>query len=169
MDRYSPKSNEADIEASLRRHQWGTRTITLSGRLKAIAKRAGLDPSDCVGVSVGGQPQRRIGYVRRNLAAKIWDIGYVRQQLGREDMKSIEHYIAIVTNERSERCANMLPRSNPTNGRRTPRQQRSAGSPGPGNNHQGARGRRRSKWRSVVLTAARPWHTKHLSSMPTAD
>ena len=35
----------------------------------------------------------------KELGGKGWDIGYVRQQLGHEDMKSIEHYIAIVSNE----------------------------------------------------------------------
>ncbi|PYX40129.1 MAG: hypothetical protein DMG83_27245 [Acidobacteria bacterium] len=35
----------------------------------------------------------------KGLGGKGWDIGYVRQQLGHEDLKSIEHYIALVNNE----------------------------------------------------------------------
>ena len=35
----------------------------------------------------------------KELGGKGWDIGYVRQQLGHEDLKSIEHYISIIRNE----------------------------------------------------------------------
>jgi integrase len=67
-------------------------------RLKAIAKRAGLDPT-----TVWVHKWRATAATRwlrsEKLGGKGWDIGYVRQQLGHEDMKSIEHYIAIVRNE----------------------------------------------------------------------
>ena len=35
----------------------------------------------------------------KELGGKGWDIGFVRQQLGHEDLKSIEHYIALVRND----------------------------------------------------------------------
>jgi len=67
-------------------------------RLKAIALRAKLDPT-----TVWVHKWRATGattWLRsKELGGKGWDIGYVRQQLGHEDLKSIEHYIALVNNE----------------------------------------------------------------------
>lgn len=66
--------------------------------LKAIAKRAGLDPT-----TVWVHKLRATGATNwlrsKELGGKGWDIGYVRQQLGHEDLKSIEHYISIIRNE----------------------------------------------------------------------
>ena len=67
-------------------------------RLKAIAKRAGLDPAT-VWVHKWRATAATNWLRSKELGGKGWDIGYVRQQLGHEDMKSIEHYVAIVTNE----------------------------------------------------------------------
>ena len=67
-------------------------------RLKAIAKRAGLDPAT-VWVHKWRATAATNWLRSKELGGKGWDIGYVRQQLGHEDMKSIEHYIAIVSNE----------------------------------------------------------------------
>lgn len=67
-------------------------------RLKAIAKRAGLDPTT-VWVHKWRATAATNWLRSKELGGKGWDIGYVRQQLGHEDMKSIEHYIAIVSNE----------------------------------------------------------------------
>jgi integrase len=67
-------------------------------RLKAVGKKAGLD-----------QPRVWTHKLRattattwlrsKELGGKGWDIGFVRQQLGHADYKSIEAYIAIVRNE----------------------------------------------------------------------
>jgi len=67
-------------------------------RLKAIAKRAGLDPTT-VWVHKWRATAATNWLRSKELGGKGWDIGYVRQQLGHEDMKSIEHYVAIVSNE----------------------------------------------------------------------
>jgi integrase len=67
-------------------------------RLKALAKRAGLDPTT-VWVHKWRATAATIWLRSKELGGKGWDIGYVRQQLGHEDLKSIEHYIAIVKNE----------------------------------------------------------------------
>jgi len=67
-------------------------------RLKAIAKRAGLDPAT-VWVHKWRATAATNWLRSKELGGTGWDIGYVRQQLGHEDMKSIEHYVAIVSNE----------------------------------------------------------------------
>jgi integrase len=67
-------------------------------KLKSIAKRAGLDPT-----TVWLHKWRATAATNwlrcKELGGEGWDIGYVRQRLGHEDMKSIEFYIAIVSNE----------------------------------------------------------------------
>ena len=67
-------------------------------RLKAIAKRAGLDPTT-VWLHKFRSTAATTWLRSERLGGKGWDIGYVRQRLGHEDMKSIEHYIAMVKNE----------------------------------------------------------------------
>jgi integrase len=67
-------------------------------KIKAIAKRAGLDPTT-VWLHKFRATAATNWLRSEQLGGKGWDIGYVRQQLGHEDMKSIEHYIAIVKNE----------------------------------------------------------------------
>ncbi|MFY9909320.1 MAG: site-specific integrase [Candidatus Sulfotelmatobacter sp.] len=67
-------------------------------RLKAIAKRAGLDPAT-VWVHKWRATAATNWLRSKDLGGKGWDIGYVRQQLGHEDLKSIEHYISIIRNE----------------------------------------------------------------------
>ena len=67
-------------------------------RLKAIARRAGLDPTT-VWLHKWRATAATNWLRSKELGGKGWDIGFVRQQLGHEDMKSIEHYIAIVRNE----------------------------------------------------------------------
>lgn len=67
-------------------------------RLKAIAKRAGIDPTT-VWLHKFRSTAATTWLRSERLGGKGWDIGYVRQQLGHEDMKSIEHYIALVRNE----------------------------------------------------------------------
>jgi integrase len=64
----------------------------------AIARRAGLDPTTCWLKKF--RATAATNWLRsRELGGKGWDIGFVRQQLGHEDLKSIEHYIATVRNE----------------------------------------------------------------------
>lgn len=67
-------------------------------KLKAIAKRAGLDPTT-VWLHKFRATAATNWLRSKDLGGKGWDIGYVRQQLGHEDMRSIEHYIALVRNE----------------------------------------------------------------------
>lgn len=67
-------------------------------RLKAIAKRAGLDPTT-VWLHKFRSTAATTWLRSERLGGKGWDIGYVRQQLGHEDMQSIEHYVAMVRNE----------------------------------------------------------------------
>jgi len=67
-------------------------------RLKAIAKRAGLDPTT-VWVHKWRATAATNWLRSKELGGKGWDIGYVRQQLGHEDLKSIEHYISTIRNE----------------------------------------------------------------------
>lgn len=67
-------------------------------RLKAIAKRAGLDPTT-VWVHKWRATAATNWLRSKELRGKGWDIGYVRQQLGHEDLKSIEHYISTIRNE----------------------------------------------------------------------
>lgn len=67
-------------------------------KLKALANRAGLD-STTVWLHKW-QATAATNWLRsKDLGGKGWDIGFVRQQLGHEDLKSIEHYLAIVRNE----------------------------------------------------------------------
>jgi integrase len=67
-------------------------------RLKAIAKRAGLDPTT-VWLHKFRSTAATTWLRSERLGGKGWDIGYVRQQLGHTDMHSIEHYVAMVRNE----------------------------------------------------------------------
>jgi len=67
-------------------------------RLKAIAQRAGIDPTT-VWLHKFRSTAATNWLRSEHLGGKGWDIGYVRQQLGHEDMKSIEYYIALVRNE----------------------------------------------------------------------
>lgn len=67
-------------------------------RLKAIAKRAGLDPTT-VWLHKFRATAATNWLRSERLGGKGWDIGYVRQQLGHTDMHSIEHYVAMVRNE----------------------------------------------------------------------
>jgi site-specific recombinase XerD len=67
-------------------------------RLKAIAQRAGLDPTT-VWVHKWRATAATNWLRSKELGGKGWDIGYVRQQLGHEDLKSIEHYICTIRNE----------------------------------------------------------------------
>lgn len=67
-------------------------------RLKAIAQRAGLDPTT-VWVHKWRATAATNWLRSKELGGKGWDIGYVRQQLGHEDLKSIEHYISTIRNE----------------------------------------------------------------------
>ena len=78
-------------------------------RLKAIAKRAGLDPTT-VWLHKFRATAATNWLRSERLGGKGWDIGYVRQQLGHEDMKSIEHYIAVVKNEEMALRENTFPR-----------------------------------------------------------
>jgi integrase/recombinase XerD len=67
-------------------------------KLKAIAKRAGVDPTTCWLHKF--RATAATNWLRaERLGGKGWDIGYVRQQLGHEDLASIEHYVALVRNE----------------------------------------------------------------------
>ena len=67
-------------------------------RLKSIAKHAGLDPTTCWLRKF--RATCATNWLRsKELGGKGWDIGFVRQQLGHDDYKSIEAYIAIVRNE----------------------------------------------------------------------
>ena len=70
----------------------------LCDRLKAIAKRAGIDPTT-VWLHKFRSTAATTWLRSERLGGKGWDIGYARQQLGHEDMKSIEHYIPLVRNE----------------------------------------------------------------------
>ncbi len=66
--------------------------------LKAIAKRAGLDPATCWLHKF--RATCATNWLRsKELGGKGWDISVVRQQLGHDDYKSIEAYIALVKNE----------------------------------------------------------------------
>jgi len=67
-------------------------------RLKAIAKRAGIDPTT-VWVHKWRATAATNWLRSKELGGKGRDIGYVRQLLGHEDMKSVDHYIAMVRNE----------------------------------------------------------------------
>jgi len=67
-------------------------------RLKAIAKRAGIDPTT-VWVHKWRATAATNWLRSKELGGKGRDIGYVRQLLGHEDLKSIDHYIAMVRNE----------------------------------------------------------------------
>ena len=67
-------------------------------RLKAIARRAGIDPAT-VWLHKFRTTAATNWLRSERLGGRGWDIGYVRQQLGHEDMRSIEHYIAMITNE----------------------------------------------------------------------
>jgi integrase len=67
-------------------------------RLKAIAKRAGLDPTT-VWLHKFRATAATYWLRSERLGGNGWDIGYVRQQLGHTDMHSIEHYVAMVRNE----------------------------------------------------------------------
>ena len=70
----------------------------LLDRLKAISKRAGFDPATCQLKKF--RATAATNWLRsKELGGKGWDIGFVRQQLGHTDYKSIEAYIAIVRNE----------------------------------------------------------------------
>jgi integrase/recombinase XerD len=66
--------------------------------LKAIAKRAGLDPTT-VWLHKWRATAATNWLRSKELGGRGWDIGFVREQLGHEDMKSIEHYIAVVRKE----------------------------------------------------------------------
>ena len=76
----------------------GTPDHHLWDRLKAIAKRAGLDPTT-VWLHKFRSTAATTWLRSERLGGKGWDIGYVRQQLGHTDMHSIEHYVAMVRNE----------------------------------------------------------------------
>jgi integrase len=67
-------------------------------RLKSIARRAGLDPAT-VWMHKLRATTATTWLRSKELGGKGWDIGFVRQQLGHDDYKSIEAYIAIVRNE----------------------------------------------------------------------
>ena len=77
-------------------------------RVKAIAKRAGLDPTT-VWLHKFRATAATNWLRSERLGGRGWDIGYVRQQLGHEDMKSIEHYIALVKNEEMALRENTFP------------------------------------------------------------
>jgi len=70
----------------------------LLDRLKAIAKRAGLDPTT-VWLHRFRSTAATTWLRSERLGGRGWDIGYVRQQLGHIEMHSIEHYISMVKNE----------------------------------------------------------------------
>ena len=67
-------------------------------KLKSVARRSGLDPT-----TVDLQKFRATAattWLRsKELGGKGWDLGFVRQQLGHEDLASIEHYIALVRSD----------------------------------------------------------------------
>ena len=67
-------------------------------RLKEAAKRAGIDPAT-VWLHKFRATCATNWLWSKELGGKGWDIGFVRQQLGHDDYKSIEAYIAIVKNE----------------------------------------------------------------------
>jgi integrase len=67
-------------------------------KLKAIARRAGLDPAT-VWLHKWRATAATNWLRSKELGGKGWDIGLVRQQLGHEDLQSIEHYIALVRTE----------------------------------------------------------------------
>ncbi len=67
-------------------------------KLKSIAKRAGIDPAT-VWLHKWRATAATNWLRSKELGGKGWDIGYVRQRLGHEDLKSIEYYIALVSNE----------------------------------------------------------------------
>jgi integrase len=77
-------------------------------RVKAIAKRAGRDPTT-VWLHKFRATAATNWLRSERLGGRGWDIGYVRQQLGHEDMKSIEHYIALVKNEEMALRENTFP------------------------------------------------------------
>ena len=67
-------------------------------RLKAIAKRARIDPSICWIHKF--RATCATNWLRsKELGGRGLDIGFVRQQLGHDDLKSIEHYLALIRNE----------------------------------------------------------------------
>jgi len=67
-------------------------------RLKAVAKKAGLDPAT-VWIHKLRATTATHWLRSKELGGMGWDIGFVRQQLGHDDYKSIERYISIVKNE----------------------------------------------------------------------
>lgn len=64
----------------------------------AIARRAGVDPAT-VWLHKWRATAATNWLRSKELGGRGWDIAVVRQQLGHEDYKSIEAYIAIVRNE----------------------------------------------------------------------
>jgi integrase len=70
----------------------------LLDKLKAIARRASLDPTT-VWLHKWRASAATNWLRSKELGGKGWDIGFVRQQLGHEDLQSIEHYIALVRTE----------------------------------------------------------------------
>ena len=70
----------------------------LGDKLKRIAQKAGLDPRACRVQKFRATAAAH--WLRsKELGGKGWDIGFVRQQLGQEDLRSIEHYVALVHDE----------------------------------------------------------------------
>ena len=67
-------------------------------RLKRAAERCGIDP-ETVCLQKFRSTAATTWLRPKELGGKGWDISFVRQQLGHEDYKSIERYIAIVKNE----------------------------------------------------------------------
>jgi integrase len=67
-------------------------------RLKAVAKKAGLDPAT-VWIHKLRATAATHWLRSKGLGGMGWDIGFVRQQLGHDDYRSIERYISIVKNE----------------------------------------------------------------------
>ena len=98
MDRLLLKKASRRLSKLLFGSSNGKPDYHLWDRLKAIAKRAGLDPTT-VWLHKFRATAATNWLRSEQLGGKGWDIGYVRQQLGHEDMKSIEHYIAVVKNE----------------------------------------------------------------------
>jgi len=98
MDRLLRRKAEKRVSKLLFGTSNGKPDYHLWDRLKAIARRANLDPTT-VWVHKWRATAATNWLRSKELGGKGWDIGYVRQQLGHGDLKSIEHYIAIVKNE----------------------------------------------------------------------
>ena len=98
MDRLQQRKATCRASKLLFGSSTGRPDYHLLDKLKAIARRAGLDPAT-VWLHKWRATAATNWLRSKDLGGKGWDIGFVRQQLGHEDMKSIEHYIALVRTE----------------------------------------------------------------------